>query len=71
MKITRADRYMGTDRITTVGSHDLLFLQGRQYDEFKEVVLRLSDDETKFYHRITLDDPNLPVKEVEVSKEEW
>lgn len=73
MKITRADRSFGTDRIMVFGPQmaQLMFLQGRQYSEVKEAILELSDSETKFYHRFPPEDPIQRLREVEVSKEEW
>lgn len=73
MEITRADRHFGTDRVMVFGPDRVLLrpLQGGQYSEVKDTILELSDDKTKFYHRIPSEDPNQPVKEVEVSKEDW
>ena len=72
-KITRAERSFGTDRVMVYGSdgYCLRSLSGRQYSEVKDSILELSDSKTKFYHRIPSDDPNQPVKEKEVSREEW
>jgi len=73
VKIIRAERSFGTDRVMLYGPNEycLRSLSGRQYSEVKGSVLVLSDSETKFFHRIPSDDSNQPVKEVEVSKEEW
>lgn len=72
MKITRADRHFGTDRVMVWPNEiQLRSLQGRQYSEVRDIILELSNGETKFYHRIPPDDPLQPVKEIEVDKEEW
>lgn len=73
MIITRANRSFGTDRVMVFGPHEisLRYLQGQQYSEVRDTILELSDSETKFYHRIPSDDPVQPVREIEVSREEW
>lgn len=73
LKITRAERSFGTDRVMLYGpdGYCLRSLSGKQYSEVKDSILKLSDSETKFFHRIPSDDPIQPVKEVEVSREEW
>lgn len=73
MKINRADRSFGTDRVMIFGPDmpQLMSLQGKRYREVKSAILMLSDSETKFYHRIPSEDPLQPVKETEVSREEW
>jgi len=73
LKITRAERSFGTGRVLLYGPNEIQLrsLNGRQYSEVKDSILRLSNSETKFYHRIPSDDPIQPIREIKVSKEEW
>ena len=72
-EVTRVERSFGTDRVLLYGPDEVLLrpLQGKRYSEVRDTILELSDGKTKFYHRIPSEDPSQPVKEVEVSKEEW
>lgn len=72
LKITQADRSLGTDRVMVFGPDmvSLTHLQGRQYSEVRSTILRLTDSGTKFCHRIMISEA-LPIKVVEVIRDEW
>lgn len=71
--ITRAIRFLGTNKVMVDGPSNIMlrFLQGKPYWDTRNLILELSNTETRFYYHIPHEDPNQPVTKVEVSKNEW